>query len=227
METQRRNRCTAAPQAHPEVRRARRRSRRRSAAHERPHGALLLVPGQQGSAPANPAREGARRPQGLDRPVPERDPRTRSGSSRARRAEAGAQGEDERELEYLRLSGPRAGGERGQLPRCDGKGDAASLAVRRSTCRGAGRATRAKRRFRVARSEGSYFGRIRFRRQSQPYMTISVAESRPGRGVVVAEVDLRFVSDVISQTRVGSAGYAYAINSRGAARSRIRTRTSC
>ena len=55
-------------------------------------------------------------------------------------------------------------------------------------------------RFRVARSEGSYFGRIRFRRQSQPYMTISVAESRPGEGVVVAEVDLRFVSDVISQT---------------------------
>ena len=46
-------------------------------------------------------------------------------------------------------------------------------------------------------------------------MTISVEESRPGRGVVVAEVDLRFVSDVISQTRVGSAGYAYAIDSTG------------
>ena len=70
-------------------------------------------------------------------------------------------------------------------------------------------------RFRVARAEGSYFGRIRFRRQSQPYMTISVAESRPGQGVVVAEIDLRFVSDVISQTRVGSAGYAFAVSPAG------------
>ena len=78
-----------------------------------------------------------------------------------------------------------------------------------------GRSHESEARFRVARAEGSYFGPIRFRRQSQPYMTISVAESRPGRGVVVAQVDLRFVSEVISQTRVGSAGYAYAINSAG------------
>ena len=46
-------------------------------------------------------------------------------------------------------------------------------------------------------------------------MAISVAESAPGGGVVVAEIDLRFVGDVIESARVGSAGYAYAIDRRG------------
>ncbi|MDQ3670911.1 MAG: sensor histidine kinase [Actinomycetota bacterium] len=121
---------------------------------------------------------------------------------------------DERELEYLRLEE--------RVPEVSEVSylNAAGIETQRVSqfdvnLPASGRSHESEARFRVARSEGSYFGPIRFRRQSQPYMTISVAESRPGRGVVVAEVDLRFVSEVISQTRVGSAGYAYAVNSAG------------
>ena len=70
-------------------------------------------------------------------------------------------------------------------------------------------------RFLDARSNGTYLGDVYFRGGSQPHMTISVAEGAPGRGVVVAEIDLRFVRDVIDRARVGSAGYAYAIDRRG------------
>ena len=66
-----------------------------------------------------------------------------------------------------------------------------------------------------ARSGKRYFGRVVFQRGSQPQMTISVAESAPGRGVVVAEVDLTSIRQVIDRARVGTTGYAYAVDSRG------------
>ena len=66
-----------------------------------------------------------------------------------------------------------------------------------------------------ARSEDRYVGGVYFQRGSQPHMTISVAETAPGRGVVVAEIDLSFVRQVIDRARIGTAGYAYAVDSRG------------
>ena len=66
-----------------------------------------------------------------------------------------------------------------------------------------------------ARAEHRYFGRVYFQRGSRPHMTISVAERGTGRGVVVAEIDLSFVRDVIDRARVGTTGYAYAVDSDG------------
>jgi signal transduction histidine kinase len=66
-----------------------------------------------------------------------------------------------------------------------------------------------------ARAEHRYLGRVFFQRGSRPHMTISVAEGAPGRGVVVAEIDLSFVRQVIDRARVGTAGYAYAVDSSG------------
>ena len=66
-----------------------------------------------------------------------------------------------------------------------------------------------------ARAEHRYLGRVYFQRGSRPHMTISVAEPGPGRGVVVAEIDLSFVTGVIDRARVGATGYAYAVDSRG------------
>ena len=66
-----------------------------------------------------------------------------------------------------------------------------------------------------ARAEQRYLGPVYFQRGSQPHMTISVAELAPGRGVVVAEIDLGFLRQVIDRARVGTAGYAYAVDSRG------------
>ena len=66
-----------------------------------------------------------------------------------------------------------------------------------------------------ARAEQRYLGRVYFERGSRPHMTISVAERAPGRGVVVAEIDLRQIGQVIERARVGTTGYAYAVDSRG------------
>ena len=66
-----------------------------------------------------------------------------------------------------------------------------------------------------ARAEHRYFGRVYFQRGSRPHMTISVAERGAGRGVVVAEIDLSFVTDVIARARVGTTGYAYAVDKHG------------
>ncbi len=69
--------------------------------------------------------------------------------------------------------------------------------------------------FMVARAKGTYYGRIYFLRDSRPHLTLSVRERPPGRGVVAAEIDLQFVEGVIRQARVGSAGYAYAVDAQG------------
>ncbi len=67
-----------------------------------------------------------------------------------------------------------------------------------------------------ARAEDRYLGPVYFQNGSQPHMTVSVAERAPGRGVVVADIDLGFVRQVIDRARIGTAGYsAYAVDSRG------------
>jgi two-component system NtrC family sensor kinase len=69
--------------------------------------------------------------------------------------------------------------------------------------------------FVLARRGHPHFGRVYFQRGSQPYMSISVAEGAPERGVVVATVDLSSVDQVIDRARVVSSGYAYAVDARG------------
>ena len=68
--------------------------------------------------------------------------------------------------------------------------------------------------FLAARAKHEYFGPVYFENGS-PHLTVSVAERAPGRGAVVAEIDLRSIRQVIDRARVGSAGYAYAVDSRG------------
>ena len=66
-----------------------------------------------------------------------------------------------------------------------------------------------------ARADGRYFGRVVFGRASPPHMTIAVSESTPRGGVVVADVDVSAVRQVVERARVGSTGYAYAVDSGG------------
>jgi signal transduction histidine kinase/HAMP domain-containing protein len=68
--------------------------------------------------------------------------------------------------------------------------------------------------FRVPKSGKTYFGPVTFRKESEPYMTIALAQS--GGGVTAAEVNLKFIWDVVSQIRVGKAGLAYAVDGGGA-----------
>jgi signal transduction histidine kinase/DNA-binding response OmpR family regulator len=69
--------------------------------------------------------------------------------------------------------------------------------------------------FRVARTGRTYYGPVDFRNGSEPYMTIAVGESGQGGGVSVAEVNLKFVTDVVSQIKIGRSGSAYVVDSRG------------
>jgi signal transduction histidine kinase len=70
--------------------------------------------------------------------------------------------------------------------------------------------------FRHARSGQPYFGSVGFSTSDgRPHMTVAVAEHSPGNGVIVADVDLGSVVDAISRAKIGSAGYAYAVDAHG------------
>jgi signal transduction histidine kinase len=59
-----------------------------------------------------------------------------------------------------------------------------------------------------------YFGPVYFQSESEPYLRIAVPDPGTG-GVVAAEVNLKFIWDVVSQIRVGRAGYAYVVDQTG------------
>ncbi len=61
----------------------------------------------------------------------------------------------------------------------------------------------------------SYYGPVYFLRESEPYMTIALAGARPDYGVVTAEVNLKFIWDVVWQIKVGKEGKTYVVDSAG------------
>ena len=71
-------------------------------------------------------------------------------------------------------------------------------------------------RFTRSRSGPTYFSQVYFRNESEPYMTIAIAD-RGGLdgGVTTAEVNLKFIWDVVSRIKIGTAGYAYVTDSGG------------
>jgi len=69
--------------------------------------------------------------------------------------------------------------------------------------------------FQFARSGKTYRSPMYFRNESEPYLTIAVAERAAIPGVVVAEVNLKFIADIVSEIHVGSTGRAYVVDARG------------
>ncbi|HEX9420246.1 MAG TPA: GAF domain-containing protein, partial [Methylomirabilota bacterium] len=69
--------------------------------------------------------------------------------------------------------------------------------------------------FLEAKAGRTYFSPVTFRKESEPYMTIAIAGSGKGAGVTVAEVNLKFIWDVVSQIKIGKAGHAYVVDSQG------------
>jgi signal transduction histidine kinase len=65
--------------------------------------------------------------------------------------------------------------------------------------------------FTKALANKTYYGPVYFRRESEPYMTLAMAGVRPEYGVIVAQVNLRFIWDVVSQIKVGQRGQAYVV----------------
>jgi signal transduction histidine kinase len=66
--------------------------------------------------------------------------------------------------------------------------------------------------FTVAKSGQTYFSPVYFRKETEPYMTIARPAGGAGGGVTVAEVNLKFVWEVITQIKIGRAGLAYVVN---------------
>jgi signal transduction histidine kinase len=60
-----------------------------------------------------------------------------------------------------------------------------------------------------------YYGPVYFRRESEPYMTLSLAGTRKDAGVSIAEVNLKLIWDVVSQIKVGEHGHAYVVGAQG------------
>ena len=66
-----------------------------------------------------------------------------------------------------------------------------------------------------AKTKKRYLSPVYFRKESEPYLTLSIAGAGRSAGVTVAEVNLKFIWDVISRMQVGKAGLAYVVDERG------------
>src|SRR5262249_3298147 len=60
-----------------------------------------------------------------------------------------------------------------------------------------------------------YYGPVYFRRESEPYMTLSLAGTRRDTGVSIAQVNLKLIWDGVSKIKVGEHGRAYVVDSAG------------
>ncbi len=69
-------------------------------------------------------------------------------------------------------------------------------------------------RFREASAGRAYYGPVYFRKGTEPYMTIA-RPAGSGGGVTAAEVNLKFVWDVVSRIKIGRAGLAYVVDAKG------------
>ncbi len=69
--------------------------------------------------------------------------------------------------------------------------------------------------FVAAMARKVFHGPVTFRYESEPYMTLAIAGTRPDTGVTIAEVNLKFIWDVVSQMRIGTGGLAYVTDASG------------
>lgn len=64
-----------------------------------------------------------------------------------------------------------------------------------------------------AKANGVFYGPIFFFRETEPYMTVGVRATDDG--VIVADVNLRFMWDLVSQIKVGKEGNAFVVDTQG------------
>ncbi len=126
------------------------------------------------------------------------------------RADSGADPLEARRIEYLKLL--RQAPAITELVWVDDDGKeqmrVSRLAMDASSA-GGDLATSAK--FLEARGGKVHFSSVYFRKGTEPYMTMS-RPAGSGGGVTVAEVNLKFVWDVVSRIKIGEQGLAYAVD---------------
>src|SRR5215471_4270291 len=69
--------------------------------------------------------------------------------------------------------------------------------------------------FTEARQHRIWFSSVYLRKESEPYMTLAMAQTGRHAGVTIAEVNLKLIWDVITGLKIGEHGYAYVVDRDG------------
>ena len=69
--------------------------------------------------------------------------------------------------------------------------------------------------FKQARRGQPWYGPVYFRKETEPYMTVAVRSGGEGSPVTVAELNLKFMWDVVSAIKIGARGKAYVVDADG------------
>jgi class 3 adenylate cyclase len=69
--------------------------------------------------------------------------------------------------------------------------------------------------FRTARTNGKYFSPVYFRQESEPYLSLGLRDQQREKGITIAEINLKFVWDLISRIDIGHAGRAFVVDTNG------------
>jgi signal transduction histidine kinase/ActR/RegA family two-component response regulator len=70
-------------------------------------------------------------------------------------------------------------------------------------------------RFMEARTGKTHYSPVYFRKETEPYLTITLPAGGPAAGATSVEVNLKFVWDVISRIKIGRTGKAYVVDRQG------------
>jgi hypothetical protein len=69
--------------------------------------------------------------------------------------------------------------------------------------------------FQRAKRGQAWFGPVYFRKETEPYMTIAIRSGSDSGPVTVAEVNLKFIWDVVTRIKIGDKGKAYVVDRNG------------
>jgi signal transduction histidine kinase len=69
--------------------------------------------------------------------------------------------------------------------------------------------------FKGAKPGQTWFGPVYFRKETEPYMSIAVRSGGDKGAVTVAEVNLKFIWDVVTRIKIGKKGKAYVVDGTG------------
>ena len=126
----------------------------------------------------------------------------------------GAGGVEQRRIEFLKLL--RMVPAVTDIAQIDAKGQE-QLAVSRLSMdvAGANRDRSQEPAFRNAKPGQTWFGPVYFRKETEPYMSIAVRAGGAAGAVTVAEINLKFIWDVVTRIKIGKKGKAYVVDGTG------------
>jgi len=69
--------------------------------------------------------------------------------------------------------------------------------------------------FKGAKPDQTWFGPVSYRKETEPYMSIAVRSKGEAGAVTVADVNLKFIWDVVTRIKIGKKGKAYVVDETG------------